>query len=221
MANVDEISLRADKLHRRLQYLGCPLLRIPAGVESPVALLYSPGELHMQLMQWAFSRFSLQFQTSDDLTATAFSPDSDDTRAKQLVKFGTVMGLCEEEDLDLITGRACPAKQLDLLEKLLDQIDVMEKLKSTSALPALHALTMCDFLAELRNRHITTAIHPDSCAWRLLGLGQPPRSSLPRFPKNLKKQSEQMEENNYLLQELEELRRKIHPRHKLPDQNSQ
>uniref|UniRef100_UPI00358EA16C HAUS augmin-like complex subunit 7 n=1 Tax=Myxine glutinosa TaxID=7769 RepID=UPI00358EA16C len=213
MANLDEISIRAEKLHLRMQYLGCPFLRIAAGGDSLVALLCSPGELHMQLLQWAFSRFSLQFQISDDLTATALSPDSNHTCAKQLLKFGTVMGLCEKEDLDLMTGRASPTKQLNLLEKLLDQIDIMEELKrssrdGTSGLRAMHALTMCDFLAELRNRRITAAVHPDSCAWRLLGLGQPPRSSLLSLPKNMKKQSEQMEEKNDLLQELEELRQK-------------
>ncbi|XP_041713182.1 HAUS augmin-like complex subunit 7 [Coregonus clupeaformis] len=117
MAGTSKEHRLSQHVYATLQTLSCSLVEglYLREADSMQELLCTPSQHRTDILAWICS--SICPSLSKKLTLLR-SKDLN-TLNQELAVFGQEMMLCRTDDLDLITGRACPLRQLCFLEQLL------------------------------------------------------------------------------------------------------
>ncbi|XP_028402664.1 HAUS augmin-like complex subunit 7 isoform X2 [Dendronephthya gigantea] len=106
--------------------LGCP--HVENVEESWMSeLLFKPGEPRLRLLQWLLARFDQHLEEILDSHQAVVSSLTD-SRVGKLLFCANLLGLCREDDVDLITGASPKSKQLQFYEDITDMLLVVEDL---------------------------------------------------------------------------------------------
>ncbi|CAB3987222.1 Hypothetical predicted protein, partial [Paramuricea clavata] len=130
-------SRRVKNIRDKLEFLGCP--HVENVDESWMSeLLFKSGEPRLRLIQWLLTRFGHP-QLEELLEShQAVLSNLTDSRVGKLLFCANLLGLCHDDDVDLITGVSSKSKQLQFFEDVIDMLMVVDNLSHTyrTAVPA-------------------------------------------------------------------------------------
>jgi HAUS augmin-like complex subunit 7 len=116
-SSVKDLKL-ARTVKERLDQLACPYTE---NVEENwiLELVFTPGESRIRLLQWLFSKFDSKL---DDVLDPHNAPIDTkmDSRIQRMLFVASSLGLCGNEDADLIRGIKSGPRQLAFIDSLLD-----------------------------------------------------------------------------------------------------
>ncbi|XP_010873358.2 HAUS augmin-like complex subunit 7 [Esox lucius] len=145
----------SQHVYSTLQTLSCPLVEglYLREAETMQELLCTPSQHRTDILAWICTRICPCLSQR----LVSLRSKEPDALSQELAQFGQELMLCGTDDLDLITGRACPIRQLCFLEQLLTVVQgsagpggdsraggegLLKELFSPEALPHLtHTLT--------------------------------------------------------------------------------